>query len=260
MLETFERFAQQEYIGDQHKDPFVRSHPVAVDRLSQLRTLVQASPNFATRDNPALQFRHDMMRAKLSGYLERPGVVMNRYPLSNTTLPARYARAIAKFFQGGAGALQASIADIDAMIKERPDYPFFHELRGDLLMRAGKPAEAVPSIRQALKLTGDSDLVRVQLARALLATNNGAVVAEASELLRKSLIADQNPHAYRALADAAYRQGRQPEAEAALAQAYFLEGDLKQAQIVAKRAQVGLQKGTPAWIRMEDIVLHKPQT
>jgi predicted Zn-dependent protease len=74
------------------------------------------------------------------------------------------------------------------------------------------------------------------------------------------LIADQNPHAYRALADAEYRQGRQPSAEAALAQAYFLEGDLKNAQNLAKRAQAGLQKGTPAWLKMDDIVLYKPQT
>jgi predicted Zn-dependent protease len=260
MLETFERFAQQEYVGDQNKDPFVRSHPVAVDRLSQLRSLVQTSANFNSKDAPALQLRHDLMRAKLSGYLERPSVVFNRYPPSNTSLPARYARAIAKFFQGGSGALQAAVGDVDGLIKERPDYAHFHELKGDLLMRAGKAADAVAPIRQALKLAGDSDLIRVQLARALLSTNTPTVVAEASELLRKSLIADQNPQALRALADAEYRQGRQPSAEAALAQAYFLEGDLKNAQNLAKRAQAGLQKGTPAWLKMDDIVLYKPQT
>ena len=44
MLTTFERFQQQEYVSDQYKDPFVRSHPVATDRLARLRTLVAASP------------------------------------------------------------------------------------------------------------------------------------------------------------------------------------------------------------------------
>src|SRR5690606_2968654 len=72
MLEAFERFAQQEYISVAHKDPFVRSHPVATDRLAQLRELVQRSPYYDAKDPPQLQLRHDMMRAKLAGYLERP--------------------------------------------------------------------------------------------------------------------------------------------------------------------------------------------
>ena len=93
MLETFERFAQQEYIGDQNKDPFVRSHPVATERLAQLRDSVQKNPTFQIKDAPALQMRHDMMRAKLAGYLTRPQAVFNRYPMSDASMPARYARA-----------------------------------------------------------------------------------------------------------------------------------------------------------------------
>lgn len=50
MLETFERFAQQEYVSDAYKDPFVRSHPVAVDRLRQLRDGVEKSPFYAQKD------------------------------------------------------------------------------------------------------------------------------------------------------------------------------------------------------------------
>ncbi len=72
MLETFERFAQQEYISDAHKDAFVRTHPVATDRLARLRQLVETSPSYLAKDPPDLQIRHDMMRAKLSGYIESP--------------------------------------------------------------------------------------------------------------------------------------------------------------------------------------------
>ena len=77
MLTTFERFQQQEYVSDQYKDPFVRSHPVATDRLARLRDLVSSSPYANQLDDPALQLRHDLMRAKLAGYLERPGTVFN---------------------------------------------------------------------------------------------------------------------------------------------------------------------------------------
>jgi len=259
MLETFERFAQQEYVSDQYKDPFVRSHPVATDRLARLRDLAAASPYFDTADTPALQLRHDLMRAKLSGYLERPGIVLNRYPASNTSLPARYARAVARFFQGGSGALEASIAEIDKLIKERPDYAYFYELKGDILMRSGKNGEAIPYLRQALKLAPDSPLMRVQLATALQQQDESGI-NESIALLRKAIVEDKNANAYRMLANAYYKQGKGPEADAMTAQAYFLEGNLKQSQIFAKRAQLKLKPGSPEWLKNDDIINYKPET
>lgn len=260
MLETFERFAQQEYLSDAHKDVFARSHPVAVDRLARLRDLVQKSQFYNDKDAPALQLRHDMMRAKLAGYLERPQIVMNRYPASNTSMPARYARAIAKFFQGGPSALPAALADVDGLIKEKPDNPYFYELKADFLKRSGRMQEAVPQLRQALKLQSDAPLVRVELAGALLESDNQAFVNDAMDLLRKSLVEDQNAHAYRLMANGYSKQGKVPQADAAVAQAHYLEGDIKQAQIFAKRAQRGLTPGTPDWIKNDDILNYKPQT
>lgn len=258
MLETFERFAQQEYISDAQKDQFVRSHPVATDRLSRLRNLVESSPFYGAKDSPELQLRHDLMRAKLSGYLERPGTVMNRYRANDTSLPARYARALAKFFQGGQGALEAAIADLDGLIRERPQVPWFHEVKGDLLARAGRKADSIAPLRQALKLAPDANLIRVQLADSLQAAGDPTSFNESVDLLRKSLVDDQNPRAYRLLATAYYKQGKGPEADAAQAQAEFLEGDLKKAQIFAKRAQTKLKPGSPEWIKADDIINYKP--
>lgn len=259
MLETFERFAQQEYVSDAYKDPFVRSHPVAVDRLRQLRDGVEKSPFYAQKDSADLQLRHDLMRAKLAGYLNQQQAVANRYPVADNSLPARYARAIAKFFRGGPGALEAALADVEGLIHERPTYPYFHELKGDLLMRSGRSKDAIPPLRQAIKLGGEANLIQVQLATALLATNDAAVLPEAMQILKKSLVADQNPRGYRALADANYRSGKAAEADAAVAQAAMLEGDLKQAQIFAKRAQRGLTQNSPLWITMDDIINAKPR-
>ncbi|MEL7047537.1 MAG: M48 family metalloprotease, partial [Pseudomonadota bacterium] len=122
MLLTFERFAQQEYISDTHKDPFVRSHPVATDRLARLRQKVQNSPYYNVRDKPSLQLRHDLMRAKLAGYLDNPGVVFNRYPRSDNSIPAKYARAIASFFRGGNSGLAQALAGLDELIGLKPNY------------------------------------------------------------------------------------------------------------------------------------------
>lgn len=260
MLETFERFAQQEYVSDAHKDSFVRSHPVATDRLARLRELVEKNPNYSKKDTPELQLRHDLMRAKLSGYLENPRTVFNRYPERDTSLPARYARAIARYFLGGNRAVQDAVAEIDKLIKERPDYAYFWELKGDLLVRSGRHAEAIPALRQALKLDSDAPLIQVELATALQQTGQDGVLAESISLLRKAVIADTNPTAHRLLATAYYKQGKQPLADAETAQAYYLEGNIKQAQIFAKRAQRQLKQGTPEWLRNDDIINYKPET
>lgn len=260
MLDTFERFKEQEYLSEQFQDPFIRSHPVAADRLAHLSAIVAASPYANQKDPAPLQLRHDLMRAKLSGYLEPPNIVFNRYPTTDKSLPARYARAIARFFQGGPGALEASVQEIEGMIRENPSYPYFYELKADLLMRSGRMAQAIPDLRQALKLAPDASLIRVELASALQSTGGPGATTESINLLRKSLVVDENAHAYRLLANAYYKEGKGPEADAMTAQAYFCEGDVKQAQIFAKRAQRQLHAGSPEWLKNDDIINYKPQT
>jgi len=260
MLETFERFAQQEYISEAYKTAFARSHPLSTNRLARLRKLVNDSPYFNVNDPPQLQLRHDLMRAKLSGYLERPGIVFNRYPESDKSLPARYARSIARFFRGGAGGLKAALAEANSLIRDRPNNPYFWELKGDLLMRSGKMSEAIPSLRQALKLAPSSSLMRVQLAAALQNEKSKTANSESVKLLRRSLVDDKNSRAFRLLANGYYKQGKRPEADAMIAQAYFQEGNLKQAQIFAKRAQSKLRAGTPEWLKNDDILNYKPRT
>lgn len=255
MLETFELFANQELISEAYKDPFVRSHPIAADRLANLRDLVAKSPYYGATDPPALQLRHDLMRAKIIGYLERAQVVANTYPLSDTSLAARYARAIAAFLNGG---LASGMPQIEALIRERPENPYFWEVKGDFLTRSGKMREAIEPLRKALRLAGDAPLIRIRLAQALLALNEPASLPEVADLTRKSLIEDATPEAWRIMATVSYRQEKRPQADLATAEALFLEGDLKQAQIFAKRAKAGLRNGESDWLRANEIDTYKP--
>jgi predicted Zn-dependent protease len=261
MLTTFERFASQELFSDAQKDAFARSHPVARDRLARLRQLAEQSPYYAVADPPELELRHDMMRAKLSGYIEAPSVVFNRYPVSDNSLPARYARAVAKFRQGGQGGVQAALSDVDGLIREQPGNPYFWELKGDFLQKAGRPAEAAAPLRKALQLLrNDAPLISVQLAQVLLAAKD-ANADEAIGLLRKAIQREtDNSLAYNTLGQAYYNKGLIPQSELARAQGLFYYGAVKQAQEFAKRAQSALPPGTPDWIKADDIINYKPQT
>jgi predicted Zn-dependent protease len=254
---TFERFQQQEFISEQQMDPFVRSHPVAATRIAQLREKVAKSPYVNQKDDPQLQLRHDMMRAKLAGFIDRPQAVANAYPVSDKTLPARYARAIAA---NCSGKCDTAMGQIDALIAEAPQNPYFHELKGDLLYHSGKIRESIGSLRRALQLLGgEAPLVQVTLAQALLATQDVAVLDECLALLSKSTIADdENSQAFHLMATIYYKKNLQPQATLAAAQGYFTEGRYKEAKNFAKRAQVGLRQGSPGWLKAEDIITFKP--
>ena len=149
----------------------MRSHPVAADRIARLRELVAKSPYVNQKDPPALQLRHDMARAKISGYLEGRNR-LNRYPPSDNSLPARYARAIAR---NCSGQCDQAMGEVDALIKERPDNPYFWEIKGSFYYWSGKHREAIAPLRKALQLAGGNEpLIQVELAQAMLATEDGA--------------------------------------------------------------------------------------
>src|SRR3954454_5905480 len=94
MYDTFRRFADQTMFSARGVDPYVQSHPMPTGRVHAREELARTSPYWEKKDSPEWQARHDLMRAKLAGFMDRPDSIARRYPASDTTLPARYARAI----------------------------------------------------------------------------------------------------------------------------------------------------------------------
>ena len=251
MLETFETLAQQEYFSARVQDTYTRSHPVAQTRVAQLRRRAAESPHYNKVDPPSLQLRHDLMRAKLSGYLERPSAVFNRYPKSDTSLPAIYARAIAGFFAGG---LNAALPRVEKLIKLRPKNPYFHELKGELLVRGGRSREAIAPLQRALAIRGNQPLIQVRLAQAMIASKNPKHTNAAIKHLRQALVVEKSSLAYRQLATAYWNKKREGDAYLASAQAYFFEGKVNDARRFAQRAQAKFKRGTAQWIQADDII------
>ena len=255
MLETFARFADQSMFLSRTVDPYTMSHPMPRERISALENLARSSPHYARADPPELQHRHDMARAKLSGFIDRPDAVMRRYGNSNS-MPARYARAISTYRHGN---VNSAIQQIDGLIAEQPGNPYFHEVKGQALLESGRAREAIAPLRRAVSLSNGSPLIRMLLGQALVQSGDKSVAAEAIAELRQAL--SREPSAslgYRQLAIALGRQGDQANAALASAQASFNEGDLSTARQLATRAQRDLPKGSPGWLRAEDIVNYKP--
>ena len=256
MIETFQRFAQDTLFISRRVDPYLISHPMPRERIASLETVARASPYFEAKDLPQLVFRHEMMRAKLAGFVERPEAVLRRYPPSNATLPARYARAIAAYRFGN---MANAISQIDALIAEQPKNPYFHELKGQALLESGRAREAVPPLRQSVALSNGSPLIRMMLGQALVQTNDPASAEEAIRNLRQALDKEPNaPLGWRQLAIAYGRKGDTANAELAGALAAFNNAEFKTARQLAMRAKGRFPTGSPGWLKSDDIVNFKP--
>lgn len=252
MIDVFSRFADQALFSSRFVDPYIQSHPIPNSRIATLEDVVKRSPYYDRLDPPALQLRHDMMRAKLRGFLKSPRAVFLRYPKSDTSMPARYARAIARFRTAN---VRAAIRDIDALIKSQPNNPYFWELKGQALLESGKPKQAIRPLRQAVSLKPNAGLIRILLGQALVASNDKGNIAEAVKFLRRGL--ELEPEAsggYRQLAIAYGRTGQDANAALASANGYLNEGAIKLAKLQATRAKSFFKRGSPGWLQADDIL------
>jgi predicted Zn-dependent protease len=256
MSDTFARLADQTLYQTQYISLYTQSHPLPSDRVAALQGMARASPYWDHKDPPALQARHDLMRAKLFGFIERPDAVARRYPQGDTSLAARYARAIASYRYSDP---RAAIAQIDALIQAQPQNPYFHELKGQALLEAGKPAEAIAPLRHAIQLAPNPALIQIMLAQALIGTRDRARVDEAVTILEKALTREpESPDAYSHLAMAYGQKNDLARADLASAQAAFMRGDIKTAREIATRAKTRFPIGSPGWVKADDISSFKP--
>jgi predicted Zn-dependent protease len=256
MAETFKRLADQTLYQTQGMSIYAQSHPLPSERVAALEGMARASPYWDTKDPPALQARHDLMRAKLYGFLERPDTLARRYPMSDTSVAARYARAISSYRYSDP---RSAVAQIDALIHAQPQNPYFHELKGQALLEGGRPAEAIAPLRQAIQLAPSPALIQIMLGQALVATHDKARVDEAVTILQAALTREpEAPDAYSQLAMAYGQKNDLANADLASAQAAFMRGDMKTAREIAARAKTRFPVGSPGWVKADDIASYKP--
>jgi predicted Zn-dependent protease len=142
---------------DRSTDPYLMSHPAPRDRIAQLELLVAESPHKGRLDPPRLQERHDLVRAKLFGFLDQPEAVNRRYHRNASSKAGRYARAIGLH---RTGRTNDATALIDSLIAQEPDNPYFHELKGQILLEGARVPDSIPPLRKAASLAPGSASIR----------------------------------------------------------------------------------------------------
>jgi predicted Zn-dependent protease len=256
MLTFFERLRNNEIrAGYSQADEaaYARTHPLSGDRIQTLRGLLDQDPAWDTPPDPALQERFVRARAKLFGYLAEPRRTFNAYPPSDTSIPARYARAYAYHKEA---RVDMALAEADALLAAEPDNPWFLELKGQVLLESGRPQEALVPLRRATELTLAHPLIAGMLGHALIATEDDANFAEAEQVLRASVQRDRyNPFAWYQLGVVYAARGDIPRARLASAEQQVMNRLYPQALQNAQAAEASLPFGSADWIRAQDVAL-----
>jgi predicted Zn-dependent protease len=252
LLVTFQRLADDEARSAYHMDPFASDHPMGRDRVANLEGEVDASPYKDVPEDPAVEHEYEMVQAKLAGYVEPIQMVLDHYPPSDTSKVARYARAMAYSRKPD---LPKALAEINSLIKDEPNNPYFYEVLGQIYVSMAKPDLGVVAYQRSVDLLPDAPQLRVGLAAAQLATERPGLAQPALANLKVSLQQeDDDSFAWYEAAQAYSQLGNEPMANLATAERYYSVGAYQQAAQFAVRARHGLTQGSPDWQRANDIV------
>lgn len=250
LMEFMEVLSGQELQSSARQDPYMRTHPLTSERIEFLRNQVQRS-RFSDVPPPAdANAKFHRIQAKLVGYLEAPYIVTQRYPASDTSIDANYARTLSAY-----RALDFTKAQtlLDGLLTRSPEDPYFNELKGQILFETGKGAQALPYYEKAVRYTGNA-LLKIDLAQVRIESNDKAQLKIAQrELEEAALVERDSSKLWRLLAIAYGRDEQLGQAAMASAEQALLEGRNRDARDQAKRAQRLLPVGSTGYIRAQDI-------
>ncbi len=252
LIQFFEKFRYQEVLSNSKRRPYFRSHPLSSNRIDALREVVDESPYTDKPDSDEDIYKLEMTQAKLRGFLDGQQSVFSRFPLSDTSNPARYARAVA-YYKGA--SLKSALKEVDALIETDSQNPYYHELKWQILYESGRGEESIGPINRAMELKPEAPLFKISAAQAYLNLPANDQNHKAVELLKSALITEpKNSAAWYYLSQAYGQQGKDSLAKYAIAEQSYAMSCYHRSMSFARRAQKGLERGTSQWRRASDII------
>lgn len=246
--QVMDLFAGQESLSVTRQDAYAQTHPLSRDRVRRIRALAAAQGGRAEPD-PVAEYWFARAKGKLSAFQRDPKWTLTRAGESGFEDVKLMRQAVAYHKRAD---LRRALAAIDGAIARRPDDPFLHELRGQILIESRQIKPAVAAYARAANLAPGNALILGSYGRALLADGQ---VRQAARYLESARSRDgRDFRVLRDLAQAEAQLGNRGMASVLTAERYAMAGRLKDAKIHAERASGLLPQGSPGWRRAQDVL------
>lgn len=251
-IDFFKKLQNYEFrLGIPQEDSYGRTHPLSGERVTLLRDVYQQDPSWDKPSDPDIESRFQRVKAKLLGFTADPVVTLRKYPESDQSVPARYARAYAWH---KSAYPDRALYEVDNLLKTAPEDPYFLELQGQILLESGNPDGALKSLRKSVQLTNNQPLIASLFGHALIATEDPQYLDEAETVLKAAVHKDnRNPFAWYQLGVVYSQKGDIARAQLATAESALLERNYAGAIRSSQVAMSGIKENTPDWIRAQDI-------
>lgn len=252
MLVFMELLTDQELLSLSNQDPYTRTHPPSQQRIKFLRDHIAKSQYSNLSASGNFQTMYARLKAKITAFTQPIIDTLRQYPESDTSVYSKYARSIAYYRRP---ELKKALLLINNLISETPNDPYFHELKGQMLFENGRLRNALLAYEQAVRLLPEVALIRADLGRVQLASNDLSLLKLAVKNFQFSL--DKEPRRafiWRQLGIAYGKLNKMGKSSSALAEEALLRGRSSDAIRFAEKAKKILLYGSPDWIRAEDII------
>lgn len=253
LIESFQKLRNEQIIHGQRVNPYLQSHPLAIQRVSALEERARTSKYYDVKDSPEEIERLRLIQAKIKGFMQDANSTLRQYPLSDQSDAAHYARAVAYYRTTN---IDRALKEVGVLLEKHPDNPYYNELKGQMLFEFGRVAESIEPHRRSVELAPGKALLLINLGRALAATEEPGNLALAVKDLKSALLVEpDNSFGWFELARAYGALGKEPLADLAMAESRYNEGAKPDAAQFAMRARKGLAKGSPEWRQATDIIV-----
>lgn len=250
LLDLMEKLRMKETLYKNQMDPYALTHPLSKERIAHIRGHLLGSDIPEKQVPESYQSLHPRMLAKLKGFLQSPEITLSHYPPEDQSLSARYARAVAYH---RLSKTELALAEMDGLLAEQPDDPYFLELKGQILSESGRNAEALPYYRKASGALPDVALLHAEYGRELLSQNPPDYETALIELKLSTV---QEPHTattWRLLGECYGALQQTGQASLAYAEAALRSNKPQEALQQIKIALDHLPENSPARLRAEDL-------
>ncbi len=252
LLNLLEKLGTEQTMLHGQANPFLQSHPLFPERFAHIRSYLETNPD---KDYPAsetLKEEHLRLEAKLRGFIDTPEKVLARYPETDKSVAARYARAIAHY---RIPELNKALSEIDRLIRDYPDDPYFRELKGQMLFENGHIPESVEAYEQAVERAPDAPMMRLGLASSLLAEENKSASKRAVIHLRRLVVKEpHNSFAWHQLGMAYGSMGNLGMSYLALAEESSFSGSRKDTRKYLDLAKKNLPENSAAALKAKEMI------
>ena len=233
-------------------NPYAQTHPLTADRVRFLNDSVARSAHRGRRLPAYFYNLHERMQSKLDAYIEPPENYLRDHPKNQGSLSDRYGRPMALL---RLARHDQALEEINGLIENYPDDPFFVEFKGDILLDKGDLLNAEAAYKAVLDKLPWAALVQINMARVLLAqkTPEKDEVALA-HLNNAKLYEPDNKRMWRLFATAYARLGDKGMLALSLAESEIRSRNAKEAKRHAQAALNHLPQTGGAALRARDII------